>query len=112
MSRYIDAEKLYEKTAELEAEAREEVLKHDPKESSDEHISWLYWMGVLKERTAFKHDVAEAKTVDAVEVVRCKDCIFFPGGYFSDDRIMIETYMHCPNFKDDGFCSFGRRKKE
>ena len=58
-----------------------------------------------------KETIKELPAADVVEVVRCKDCKFFPGGYLSDDRIMIETYMHCPNFKDNGFCSYGRKKK-
>lgn len=65
MMRPIDAKKLYEQTAELEAEALAQVKRLDPKE---EYERWLRWTIALTERTAFKHDVAEAPIVDAVPV--------------------------------------------
>ena len=50
-----------------------------------------------------------APTVDAVEVVRCKEC------KYSTPDIMSEDYRACwerntvmPN---DGFCSYGKRKE-
>lgn len=53
--------------------------------------------------------VKDAPTVDAVEVVRCKDC------KYSTPDIMSEDYIACwerntvmPN---DGFCSYGKRKE-
>lgn len=51
---------------------------------------------------------ADVPTVDAVEVVRCKDCI-----YFDDD-----VYMYCLYHKGmvmtrkDTYCSWGQRKDE
>ena len=56
-------------------------------------------------------------TVDAVEVVRCKDC-----KYYCQDEIYgemcrhpeldfeIECYDHWINTKPDDFCSYGERK--
>ena len=52
--RLINADELYEKTAELEAQALHLVG------SSDE---WRKWSTILAERTAFKYDVADAPTV-------------------------------------------------
>lgn len=53
--------------------------------------------------------INNAPTVDAVEVVRCKDC------KYSTPDIMSEDYRACwerntvmPN---DGFCSYGKRKE-
>ena len=64
---------------------------------------------------AFREDVDKIPTVDAVEVVRCRDCIhydnsegicwcklnskFFPGG------------MDWHGFPEDGFCSYGERRE-
>ena len=59
----IDADALYERTAEWEAWALAEVEKHDPREDREE---WQKWTHILNERTAFKHDVADAQTIDAV----------------------------------------------
>ena len=56
----IDRTKLYEQTAEWEAEALTAVNKYIPSDSPDE---WRWWSAVLKERTAFKYDVADAPTV-------------------------------------------------
>lgn len=55
--------------------------------------------------------IAEAPTVDAVEVVRCKDCTFCkpsaaPGRFFCDwHRDYFETFP-------DDFCSHGERKAD
>lgn len=51
----------------------------------------------------------EAPTVDAVEVVRCRDCI---KRYDTDECPMCflnrGLYVECT--KDDGFCDLGERK--
>ena len=64
------------------------------------------------------------KTIDAVEVVRCKDCIHKPVGYtpmmkiqfgfdFPDDRCPCRRdnpdYSYMPD--DDFFCAYGERKQ-
>ena len=56
------------------------------------------------------------KTVDAVEVVRCKDCDYFtehndvrtgrPMGYGECHRLRGEL------FRDDDFCSYGERRSD
>lgn len=54
-------------------------------------------------------DVEEMPTVDAVEVVRCKDCI---KRYDTDECPMCflnrGLYIECT--EDDGFCDLGERK--
>ena len=61
MSRLIDADALYEQTAELEAHALACVERLEP---TKYHEKWVMWTVILNERTAFKHDVADAPTVD------------------------------------------------
>ena len=69
--RLIDADALYEKTAELEAQA----LYMCEKTMNDEDLTeWRRWSAVLQERSAFKFDIADAPTIDAVSVVRCREC--------------------------------------
>ena len=56
--------------------------------------------------------IKKAPVVDAVEVVRCKDCIH----YFAD--MMCEKHTAClpfgiqVNMPADGFCSFGERRTD
>lgn len=60
--RLIDADALYERACELEAQALEYVGKiiHD-----DEKIEeWRKWSSILNEQTAFKHDVYDAPTIE------------------------------------------------
>ena len=52
MERLIDADVLYRKTAEWE----------------DDRFNWARWSTILGERSAFKHDIADAPTVDAEPV--------------------------------------------
>lgn len=56
----IDRAELYNQTAEWEAQALEQVNKYHPEINRDE---WRWWSAVLKERGAFKHDVADAPTI-------------------------------------------------
>ena len=60
----IDRNKLYEKTAEWEAQALHmvEVTMHD-----EDTSEWREWSIVLTERSAFKFDVADAPTVIEAE---------------------------------------------
>lgn len=68
MSRLIDADALYEKTAEWEARALSviEKLNRKPFEemNSNEITEWRKWSCILNERSAFKHDVADAPAVE------------------------------------------------
>ena len=68
--RLIDADALYKKAAEWESLAMEALKKPSLNVSAE----GLRWQTILGERTAFKHDIADAPTIDAVPVVRCKDC--------------------------------------
>lgn len=56
----IDREKLYEQTANWEAQALDQTLRYRPEEDRDE---WRWWSAVLKERSTFKFDVADAPTI-------------------------------------------------
>lgn len=78
MPRYINKEVLYNKAANWEAKAMIQLDKLNKipfgEMTQEEYIAWRVWSAVYQERTAFKHDVADAPTADVVEVVRCKDC--------------------------------------
>ena len=53
----------------------------------------------------------KAPTVDAVEVVRCKDCKF---GVYEKGRGIYHTRCEILEFlfQDDDFCSYGERKED
>ena len=97
--RLIDADPLYKQTAEWEAQAYHmvDVTIHDL-----DKTEFRKWSAILADRSAFKFDVADAPTVDAVPVVRCKDC-------------KHKGEFLCPWWKgepipDDWFCKGGERK--
>lgn len=105
MTEYIDKGALYDKTAEWEASALAyiEQLNRTPLEEmdEDEKAEWRRWTAILGERSAFKFDVADAPTIDAIEVVRCKDC-----KHYGDDHFCC--YPWCTTLED--FCSRGERR--
>ena len=62
--RLIDANDLYNQTAEWEAQALTQVERYSPEYSREE---WRWWSAVLKERGAFKRDLENAPTVLEVD---------------------------------------------
>lgn len=68
--------------------------------------------GVLREymteyRKSVLRIVDEQPTVDAVEVVRCKDC----KSYYTDEcGVMCLKSKGLMNISEDDFCSYGERK--
>ena len=113
--RLIDADEQYERGCNLEAQALDYVGKLIERDGDEVSVEWKIWSAILTERTAFKHDVFDAPTIDAVEVVhgewtekeviqdkvieewqsaRCSNCGRYhttPYMYYFDD------YDFCPN---------------
>ena len=60
-------------------------------------------------KAAFRSIIHKTPTVDAVEVVRCKDC-----KHRFDGLCAMESVGGYPwnDTKDDDFCSYGERKTE
>ena len=55
-----------------------------------------------------KRHIENAPAVDAVEVVRCKDCI---SGHKQIYGVLFRcNVMGCGGLKPDDFCSYGERK--
>ena len=106
MSRLIDGDALYEKACDLEAQALDYAVKiSNDEEKRDE---WLRWSAILAERTAFKHDVYDAPTIEPERKtgrwiptgkdtifgvdVRCSVC----GESFATTELAEELYCrHC-----------------
>ena len=114
--RLIDADALYERTAEWEAQASAHIewLIREPIEEMTEHdkSEWKRWTAIMGERTAFKHDVADAPTIEVEpEIIRCKDC-----KYASPNRVYgcrLEPFSASDEgsrLYSDDFCSRAERK--
>lgn len=99
--RLIDPELLYEKISELETQALEYFKRLEPTEANYEQL--ILWSAVLAERSVFKQDIADMPIVDAVPVVRCKDCIYRD---YNVCTRFAEVYI-CP----DDFCSKGKHEE-
>lgn len=67
----INREALYEKACDLEAQALAYVGKIANDETKIEE--WKIWSAILVERTAFKHDIFDAPSVQQ-DIIYCKDC--------------------------------------
>lgn len=112
--RLIDADALHNKIVGLENLAME-TLK-----VQDDTAEFQRWQTILGERTAFKHDVFDAPTIDAVPVVRCRECRWWDkigdspigychackhGYYSSNWEISINR-----KYRGDFYCANGERK--
>lgn len=64
MSRLIDADALYERACSLEAQALDYVGKLIERDGDEVSEEWKIWSAILTERTAFKHDVFDAPTIE------------------------------------------------
>lgn len=55
-------------------------------------------------------DVFQAPTIDAVSVVRCKDC-----SYWKAAKVNAKGFLICPasgmEITEDDYCSYGERKE-
>ena len=56
--------------------------------------------------------ILQAPTIDAVSVVRCKDCKYWIDNSFEDDDLFRECRWRDAETTDaDDFCSYGERKE-
>lgn len=112
----ISANRLYEKVAGLEEMARDRYLDTTTcLPNGGVNPSAIRYGAQMNERTAFKHMIADAPTVDAMPVrhakwiygedcvamcdgYRCSNCGFFvPWDYQHKFISYIEEYNYCPN---------------
>lgn len=105
MSDLIDKKVLYNRFADLEAVALEQVKKHM---HDEDLMEWRIWSTILAERTAYKHDVFDAPVVDAEPVVRCKDCEFSSTPEWDSDEVYCSKHNNW--FKFNGYCHLGRKE--
>lgn len=89
MSRLIDADALIE---ELEADA----------EQIEDSISKMVHYAIIK-------DIEDMPTIDAVEVVRCKDCKWLDTDNAGEVYCSLLEGRYIDDDEDVGFCSYGER---
>lgn len=87
----------------IDADALKEVIYNNLYTITDFFNSrdyGMFWTGGIEKA------IDEAPTIDAVEVVRCKDCKHFDGSY---------SYPICcrweETIKPDDYCSYGEKKE-
>ena len=110
MTRLIDANALYEQIAKKEELARQRVLDTPSRmPNGDFNPSAVRYAAQLDERTQMKFMIADASTIDAVPVIRCKDCARNP------NNGKARTICPCPMDRymgDEGFCSKAELKED
>lgn len=88
-------------------------------ERFNKRIKWLqldvhdqYSLGLYHGAATDKNLIGEMPTVDAVEVVRCRDCIHYFSGaclkIYSDGNVSQDAWQER---NEDDFCSYGYRKE-
>lgn len=65
----------------------------------------------LDSRERIEQMIESAPTVDAVEVVRCKDCKWYERKYPWNNHVYECSYLEAP-MDDNDFCSWGERREE
>lgn len=74
--------------------------------------NWCYGSGSMEDIDKVMQDIKNLPTVDAVEVVRCKDCIHCGTGYGGEtDSIKVCEYANYIVGKN-GYCVYGERKMD
>lgn len=112
MSRYIDADALI---AELQKDANafDDEAEDARKNSRNYTDGDLYSvMGRAEGIRDAMMEVYDASTVDAVSVVRCKECKYWEESQYYQE-FMVCTYVKGATFtrQHDDFCSRGERKE-
>lgn len=111
MSNYIDKSNLYKSIADREEEYRSALLK----EKNYNTATALQLQGLLNASTLIKHLVFDYPTVNAVKVVRCKECMWF---YDVRDDGWGRCGEHDDYGRDSGwwqsadYCSWGEMRED
>ena len=103
--RLIDADALYAKLQEHEELARKREWDTASTLPFPNNLNPAYtrYLAQLDERTALKHMVADAPTIEQPEIIRCRDCVWH-------DVNVCRNKNSIP-WKDDDFCSWAERRE-
>lgn len=91
----------------IDADALSARMYHDAFEVDSDFQKWE--SGCWIRYKMFENAIDSTPTIDAVEVVRCKDCRWSEPNEFGD----LDCQCHIPIFRvgADGFCSYGERSE-
>ena len=110
--RLIDGDALYAKLQEHEELARKRVWDTASTLPFPNNLNPAYtrYLAQLDERTALKHMVADAPTIEQPEVIRCRDCKF--GKWDIGDRGMYcgRKYVELGTY-EDFFCAAAEQRE-
>ena len=95
MSRYIKLEDLQKFPIRID---------HYDKENGNEHF--VYGVETVLEYAE------HLPTVDVVEVVRCKDCIYYKSNSCFNRQWNLESSTEIPFVGENDFCSYGERSEK
>ena len=114
--RLINADPLYKAMQDAEELARRRVRDTESTLPYPNNLNPAYtrYLAQMDERTKAKEMVADAPTVDAVEVVRCKDCKYWRGRKFNAhiNRFLPWCGFSALQREANDFCSYGVRKED
>ena len=104
--RLIDGDALYAKLQEHEELARKRVWDTASTLPFPNNLNPAYtrYLAQLDERTALKHMVADAPTIEQPEIIRCRECKLRDTEYCN----MAHGFM---GMKDDDYCSYAERRE-
>lgn len=75
-----------------------------------------YHHGTEVQHNALKEAIERVPTVDAVEVVRCKDCryyhVYLEGNGHTEKGYGACDWINDKSVREDHFCSWGERKED
>ena len=114
--RLIDADALYAKLQEHEELARKRVWDTASTLPFPNNLNPAYtrYLAQLDERTALKHMVADAPTIEQPEIIRCRDCRYWDG-YPSSSAMpwLHECHARIARLHTaaDEFCSRAERRE-
>lgn len=100
MDDLISRRALYDKAATLEAQALDYVGKLIERDGEETSVEWRIWSAILIERTAFKHDVYDAPSVEPKR--KRGKWIIDRHGNWACDQCGNDPY-HC-NMENMNFC--------
>jgi hypothetical protein len=116
MGRLIDGDALYKAMQDAEDLARQRVVDTESTLPYPNNLnpSYTRYLAQMDERTKAKEMVADAPTVDAVPVVRCRDCKYWSGRKYN---VVINGFQPWCTFsalqrEANASCSYGERNED
>ena len=82
----------------IDAYALARAMYHKSFEVDDGRNVWN--SGLWIRYKIFEEAIRDAPTIDAVPVIRCKDCVYFSGdGFYCEYDMLVQSYDYCSKGK-------------